>query len=170
MPPNVIYHKIFPLRSVWKNIICKSSDEQERQASLFTASWVGGLSPGGVQSDIKFQADNAHCHGCSVAQLCLPLWDPVDCSPPHSSVHGISQARILEWVAISSSRGSSWARDQNCVSCDSCIGRHFLTDSNETRAWPWKNSGRWYLPKMLVNVKQLIRRILVNDHWNKWWH
>ena len=170
MPPNIIYHKTFPLRRVRKNIICKGSNEQERQASLFTTSWVGGLSPGGVQSDMKFHADNACCCGCSVAQSCPPLWDPVDSSSPHSSVHGISQARILEWGAISSSRGSSWPRDQNCVFCDSCIGRHFLMDSNETRAWPWKNSGRWYLPEMLANVKQLIRWISVNDHWNKWCH
>ena len=40
-------------------------------------------------------------------QSCLTLCDPMDCSPPESSVHGISQARILEWVAISFSRGSS---------------------------------------------------------------
>ena len=40
-----------------------------------------------------------------VVQLCLTLCDPVDCSPPGSSVHGILQARILEWVAISFSRG-----------------------------------------------------------------
>ena len=42
-----------------------------------------------------------------VAQLCPTLCDPVDCSPPGSSLHGILQARILEWVAISFSRGSS---------------------------------------------------------------
>ena len=46
----------------------------------------------------------------------LTLCDPMDCSPPGSSVHGILQARILEWVAISSSRGSSWPRDQTHVS------------------------------------------------------
>ena len=46
-----------------------------------------------------------------VAQLCLTLCDPMDCSPPGSSVHGILQARILEWVAISFSRGSSQPRD-----------------------------------------------------------
>ena len=40
-----------------------------------------------------------------VAQLCLTLWDPMDCSQPGSSIHGILQARILEWVTISSSRG-----------------------------------------------------------------
>ena len=52
-----------------------------------------------------------------VAQSCLTLCDPVDCSLPGSSVHGILQARILEWVALSSSRGSSRPRDPICISC-----------------------------------------------------
>ena len=43
--------------------------------------------------------------------------DPMDCSPPDSSIHGIFQARILEWVAIFYSRGSSWLRDRTWVSC-----------------------------------------------------
>ena len=43
--------------------------------------------------------------GGSVVKLCLTLWDPADCGQPGSSVHGISQARILEWVAISSFSG-----------------------------------------------------------------
>ena len=51
-----------------------------------------------------------------VAQSCLTLCDPVDCSLPGSSVHGILQARILKWVAISFSRGSSRPRDQTQVS------------------------------------------------------
>ena len=42
-----------------------------------------------------------------VSQLCLTVCDPTDCSPPGSSVHGIFQARIVEWIAISFSRGSS---------------------------------------------------------------
>ena len=42
-----------------------------------------------------------------VAQSCPTLYDPMGCTPPGSSVHGILQARILEWVAITSSRGSS---------------------------------------------------------------
>ena len=46
-----------------------------------------------------------------VAQSCLTLSDPMDCRPPGSSVHGILQARKLEWVAILFSRGSSWPRD-----------------------------------------------------------
>ena len=51
-----------------------------------------------------------------VAQSCLTLCDPMDFSPPGSSNHGILQARVLEWVAISFSRGSSWLRDQTQVS------------------------------------------------------
>ena len=46
-------------------------------------------------------------HVCSVTHSRLTFYDPMDCSPPGSSVHGIFQAKILEWVAISSSRGSS---------------------------------------------------------------
>ena len=43
----------------------------------------------------------------AVTQSCLTVCDPVDCSPPGSSIHGIFQARVLEWIAISLSRGSS---------------------------------------------------------------
>ena len=54
-----------------------------------------------------------------------PVWlcDAMDCSPPGSSVHGISQVRILEWIAISFSRGSSLIKDWTCVSC---ISRQIL--------------------------------------------
>ena len=54
------------------------------------------------------------------------LRDPMDCSLPGSSVHGISQARILEKFATSFSRGSSQLRDQTHVSCVSCVGRQIL--------------------------------------------
>ena len=57
------------------------------------------------------------------AQSCLTLCDPMDCSLPGSSIHGILQARILEWVAISFSRRSSRPRDWTRVSC--IVGRHF---------------------------------------------
>ena len=62
-------------------------------------------------------------HVVSVAYLCPILWDPMDCSPPGSSVHGMLQSRILEWVAIPFSRGSSRPRDQTWVSC--IVGRFF---------------------------------------------
>ena len=63
---------------------------------------------------------------CSVTQSCLTLCNLTDCSPRGSSVHRIIQARILEWVAISYSGGSSRLRDLICVSCISCIGRRIL--------------------------------------------
>ena len=53
----------------------------------------------------------------------LTLWDPMDCSLPRSSVHGIFQARVLEWVAISFSRESSRPRDRTWISL--IVGRHF---------------------------------------------
>ena len=59
-------------------------------------------------------------------QACPTLCDPVDCSPPGSSVHGMLQARILDWVAISSSRGSSEPKNRTCISCVSCISRWVL--------------------------------------------
>ena len=57
-----------------------------------------------------------------VTQLCPTLWDSMDCSPRGSSVHGILQARIREWVAMPSSKASSGPRDRTRVSC---IGRSY---------------------------------------------
>ena len=68
-----------------------------------------------------------HC-GCVCAkslQSCLALSDPVDCNLPGSSVHGILQAKILEWVSMPSSRGSSRPRDQTHISYFSCTGKDF---------------------------------------------
>ena len=67
-------------------------------------------------------------------QLCSPLCNPTDCSPPGSSVHGILQARTLEWVAMPSSRGSSRPRDQTCNSCSSYTAGEFFT--TETQGKP----------------------------------
>ena len=61
-----------------------------------------------------------------VLSCVLALCDPMDCSLPGSSVHGISQARILEWVAISCSRGSSQSRDWTHVFC--LAGRFFTIE------------------------------------------
>ena len=58
-----------------------------------------------------------------IAQSCLTLHDPMDCSLPGSSVHGIFQARVLEWVAVFFSRRSSQSRDQTQVS--HIAGRRF---------------------------------------------
>ena len=68
-----------------------------------------------------------------VAQLCLTLCNPMDCGLPGSSVHGIFQARILEWVSISFARGSSWPRDRTRVS--RTAGRLFTI-------WATREAGR----------------------------
>ena len=73
------------------------------------------------------------CCCCLFAQLCVTLCDPMNCSPPGSSVHGIFQARILKWVAISFSRGSSLHKDQTWVSCNA--GGFFIA---EPPGKPWK--------------------------------
>ena len=65
------------------------------------------------------------CTQC--AQSCLTLCDSMDCSPPGSSVHGISQARILEWVAISFSSRSSWLKDQTASLVSSALAGGFFT-------------------------------------------
>ena len=61
-----------------------------------------------------------------VAQLCPTVYNPMDCSPPGSSVHGIFRARILEWVAVFFSRESSQPRDGTRISCVSSIGKQIL--------------------------------------------
>ena len=60
---------------------------------------------------------------CAHILSCIWLCNPMDCSLLVSSVHGIFQEKILEWVAISSSRGSSWPRNLTCVSS---VGRQIL--------------------------------------------
>ena len=70
-----------------------------------------------VRTEVVKMAFNFVCVYVLAAQLCLTLCNIVDCSPPDSSVHEILQARILELVAVSYSRGSSHPRDRNWVSC-----------------------------------------------------
>ena len=70
-----------------------------------------------------------------VTQSCLTLFNPMDCSPPGSSVHGILQAWTLEWVAVPFSRGSSWPRDQTWISC--IAGRFFI-------AWATRETHSYY--------------------------
>ena len=69
-----------------------------------------------------------HLYVCAYIhfQSCPTLCNPMDCSLPGSCVHGIFQAIVLEWIAMSFSRESSQPRDQTCVFCISCIGRWIL--------------------------------------------
>ena len=78
-------------------------------------------------SGCKAMYNNMHlCLCVKLLQSCTTLCDPVDCSMPGSSVHRTLQARILEWVAKPSSRGSSPTRDGTCVFYISCTGRWVL--------------------------------------------
>ena len=70
-----------------------------------------------------------------VTHSCPTLCDPMDCNPPGSSIQGILQARILEWVTISFSKGSSWPRDRTWVSLTA--GRFFTVWATR-RAREWK--------------------------------
>ena len=81
---------------------------------------------GSMKNQLILFSTDLRFGGCCylLVKLCPTLLcDPMDCSPPCSSVHRISQARVLGWVAISFSRGYSWPRDQNHISC---IGRWIL--------------------------------------------
>ena len=87
------------------------------------------------------------CSCCLVAKSCLTLLWPMDGSPPGASVHGIFQARILEWVAMPSSR-SSRLRDQTHVSCISRLHKWIL------HCWATREAGKW-------------RDALLNNSWIK---
>ena len=78
----------------------------------------------------------------------LTLCDSMDCSLSGPSVHGIFQARILEWVAISYYRGSCWPRDWTCFSCISCISRQILNCCAvwETPIFLYISSNNFFFP------------------------
>ena len=77
-----------------------------------------------------------------VVQLCLTFYDPMDCSLPVSSVHGILQASILEWVAMPSSKGSSQPRDPS-------VSPVLQEDSLPSEP-PGRPSSQYALPKLLT--------------------
>ena len=91
-----------------------------------------------------------------------PVWlfrYPMDCSLLRSSVHGISQARRLEWVAISYFRGSSWPGDQTCISCVSWFGIWILYHSATWEA-SWVNkSMKKRIPAGWVCLETCLRRM-----------
>ena len=103
-------------------------------------------------------------------------FNPVNCSLPGSSVHGIFPGKILEWVGISSSRGSSWPRDWTRVSGVSCSGRRFFTHYIIREAW--KMSGamktRGIFRDHLEELKEQLpktgkMRLSPNDMQSYWW-
>ena len=82
---------------------------------------LGRLRPNNLSEQGQAPPISSACAWSSIAKLCLTLCNPMDCSPPGSFVHGTFQARILEWVAISSSKEPSQPRDWTWVFCIFCI-------------------------------------------------
>ena len=87
----------------------------------------------------------------------------MDCSPPGSSVHGISQVRLLECIAISLSRGSSQPRDQTCISC---IGKRILYHwaMGEAQYLESYNVIPWFPPSIYTFPSHYLLRKLTNTH------
>ena len=96
---------------------------------------------------------------CVCAQSCPALCNPMDCSPPGSSVRGIFQVRLLEWVAMSSSRGSSLSRDQTWVSWVSYIGRQMLYHWATREALFIRTSYSWELTALCTFPAVLIQEL-----------
>ena len=103
-------------------------------------------SEGGFQSSIL---------SFKVAQLCATVCDPIDCSAPGSSVHGVLLARILEWVAIPFSRRSSWSGDwtqgkrKDNVPCMGHWSKLFLQTDSLPSELPGKHPTTFYWPQIL---------------------
>ena len=106
------------------------------------------------------------CYCCLVTKSCLTLCNPRDCSPLGSSVHGILQARILEWIAISFSRGSSHPRDWTRVSC---TGRHWQADSLPAEPPGKPRATRLQCEKFLNCLHRRKEAKMVHFHFSDFW-
>ena len=132
---NIIFRS-WKIQQEWVGEILKSTVISTRNGGQVAGSGMGWI------YTHKYTHTHTHTHThlayslykcmyccCLVSKSCPALCDPLDCSPPGSSVYGISQARILGWVAISFFRGSSQPRDQTCAPC--MASRFFTTDPPE---------------------------------------
>ena len=100
----------------WRDpVVCSASQIMHVFLRIFIMNFPLEKPPGLVlfSTESKFLM----LSGAQVLQLCPTFCDPMDCSPPGSSVPGILQARLLEWIAMPSSRGSSRPRDGSWVCC-----------------------------------------------------
>ena len=96
--------------------------------SSFSSYLPFKLSVSSLFKDVSFLRKYACVHA-KLLQLCPTLCNPTDCSPPGNSVHGMLQVGLRVWVAMPSSRRSSWPRDQPHSCCSSCMaGRFFTTE------------------------------------------
>ena len=115
----------FSREEYWSGLPCPPPgdlpDPGIEPKSLMSPPLAGGF----LTTSATWEAQRENKVKVLVVQLCPTLWDPMDCSPPGSSVHGLLQARTLEWFAMPSSRGSSRPRDQTQVS--HIAGRFFTS-------------------------------------------
>ena len=115
--------------------------------------------------DINRICANVSTSDVLVVQSCPTFWDPMDCSLPGLSVHGIFQARRLEWVAAPFSRGSSWPRDRTWVS--HVAGRFFTI-------WTTRTPGESLNVHMLLPFSILYLWVMpwdyfsIKEHAQKW--
>ena len=97
-------------------VVCVHAQEPVFYRLAFSVSaLVHGMAWSRLESGAQLPLQQCLCAGW------LQSYNPMDCSPPGSSIRGILQARTLEWVDISSARGSSWPRDPTRVSCVSWV-------------------------------------------------
>ena len=124
--------------------------------------WDGWMTPPNQQTwvgtnweMVKDREAQTHKHS---TKLCPTLCDPMDCSLPRS-VHGILQARILEWVAISFFRGTYWPRDQTQVFCTA--GRCFTNPSAIGLVCKWMSSSTWGQSRGEFRISWVTQRSMV---------
>ena len=133
--------KIILSPSIGNRVLWKANTQSTQAYKVCNTHWMS-------TSDMEEKAvEKWKCNTrlCYVLSCFSHVWlcDPMDCSPPGSSVHGILQVRILEWVAIRFSRGSSWPRDWTCISCSSCIAGRLFTSEPPGKPTEEKAMEKW---------------------------
>ena len=111
----------------WETLILSWQGKSFFGSSLTQALLVSSNITHGIQE--SFQAPVYK--PAKSLQSCLTLWNPMDYRLSGSSVHGILQARTLEWIVMPLTRGSSWPRDQTWISCVSCTAGNSLLLSHQ---------------------------------------
>ena len=134
-------------REAWHAAVHEVTKSQTRLSDWTELNWPQPLIHSKYLINISWRnewmsvSDLTVCWVCRCTQSSPTLWDHMDYSLPDSSVLGISQARTLEWVVISYSRGSSWPRNWTHISYVSCIGRrvlyHWVTCEAPTVCYLW---------------------------------
>ena len=152
-PLQTLVHRFFcPLPSVdrehwerWKSGAIENGLSFDLLLFLFVTHPSASKDIPGNSSIMPLRSEPPFCWALPLSSHVLSCFvqfyvTPMDCSPPVSSVHGILQARILEWIAMPSSRASSWCRDWTRVSYVSCIDRGVFTTSTT-----WKSPSSYVL-------------------------